>query len=52
MSVMVLEGGAVVVTLLAAMEMRGQELSWRFVLTSSLMMLGLFTAMIITWRGQ
>ena len=52
MSVLVLEGGAVVVTLLVAMEMRRQQMSWRFVLTSSLIMLAAFTAMIVTWRGR
>ena len=52
MSVIVLEGCAVVVTLLAALEMRRQHLSWRFVLASSLMMLGVFSVMIITWRGR
>ena len=52
MSVIVLEGGAIVVTLLAAREMRRQQFSWRFVLTSSLIMLAVFTVMIVTWRGR
>ena len=52
MSIIVLEGGALIVTLLAAMEMRRQQMSWQFVLTSSLIMLAAFTIMIITWRGR
>jgi hypothetical protein len=52
MSVLVfVEGAAVVVTLLAAMEMRRHH-SWRFVLTSSMIMLAAFTAMIMMWRGR
>jgi hypothetical protein len=49
---MVLEGGAVVVTLLVAMEMRRQRLSWRFVVTSALIIFAAFSLMIITWRGR
>jgi len=52
MSVIVFEGAALVVTLLVAREMRRQQFSWRFVLTSSLVMLAAFTAMIIMWRGR
>ena len=52
MSVIVLEAGAVVVTLLVAREMRRQRFSWRFVVISSLIMLAAFTAMIMMWRGR
>ena len=52
MNVIVFEGAAVVVTLLVAMEMRRQRFSWRFVLTSWVIMLAAFTAMIIMWRGR
>ena len=52
MSVIVLEGGAVVVTLLVAREMHRQTFSWRVVLMSSLIMLAAFTAMIMMWRGR
>jgi len=52
MSVLVLEAGAVVATLLAAREMRRQQFSWRFVLITSSIILAAFTAMIIAWRGR
>ena len=52
MSVIVVEGAAVVVTLLVAMEMRRQKFSWGFILTSSVIMLAAFTAMIMMWRGR
>ncbi len=52
MSFMVLESGAVVLTLLVAMEMRRQRLSWRAVLIRSLLVLGALTTMIAMWRGR
>ena len=52
MSFMVLESGAVVLTLLVAMEMRRQRLAWRSVLIRSLLVLGALTAMIAMWRGR
>ena len=52
MSFMVLESGAVILTLLVAMEMRRQRLSWRSVLIGSLIVLGALTAMIGMWRGR
>ena len=51
MSPIVLECGAVVVTLLIAREMRRQQQSWRAVLAVSLIALGVFTAMILSWRA-
>jgi hypothetical protein len=51
MSSMVLESGAILVTLLIAIEMRRQQQSWRTVLVSSLVALGIFTAMILSWRA-
>ena len=52
MSFLVLEGGAVVFTLLFAMEMSRQRQSWRAVLISSLTVLGTLTVMIALWRGR
>lgn len=51
MSPLALEIGALVVTLLIAMEMRRQQQSWRAVLATSLIALGVFTAMIVSWRA-
>jgi hypothetical protein len=51
MTSMVLESGAILVTLLIAIEMRRQQQSWRTVLVSSLVALGIFTAMILSWRA-
>ncbi len=52
MTFMVLESGAVILTLLVAMEMRRQQSSWRSVLIGSLIVLGALTAMIAMWRGR
>jgi len=52
MTFMVLESAAVILTLLVAMEMRRQQLSWRSVLIGSLTVLGALTAMIAMWRGR
>jgi hypothetical protein len=52
MTFMMLESGAVVLTLLIAMEMRRQRLSWQSVLVGSLIVLGALTAMIAMWRGR
>lgn len=52
MSFMVLESGAVIVTMLVALEMRRQRLAWRSVLVRSLGVLGVLTAMIVMWRGR
>jgi len=48
----ILESGAVLLTLLIAMEMRRQQMSWRSVLLCSLAVLGTMTAMILMWRGR
>jgi hypothetical protein len=50
-SAIVLEVGAVIVTLLIAREMRRQQRSWRVVIVSSLVTLAVFTAMIFSWRA-
>jgi hypothetical protein len=52
MSLMVLESGAVILTLLVGWEMRRQQLAWRSVLIRSLILLGILTAMIAMWRGR
>jgi hypothetical protein len=52
MSFIVLESGAVVLTILIAMEVRRQRFSWRSVLLCSLVILGTLTAMIVMWRGR
>jgi hypothetical protein len=52
MTFTMLEGGAVVLTLLIAMEMRRQRRSWRTVLLSAVTVLATFTAMIMMWRGR
>jgi ABC-type cobalamin transport system permease subunit len=49
---MVLETGAVIFTVLVAMEMHRQQLSSRSVLIGSLVVLGTLTAMIVMWRGR
>ena len=51
MSLLLLEGGAVLVTLLIAIEMRRQQQSWRVALATSLLALAVFTAMILSWRA-
>jgi hypothetical protein len=52
MSFLALESGAVVLTILVAMEMRRQRLSWRSVFFGSLLVLSTLTAMIVMWRGR
>ena len=52
MSFMVLESGAVVLTVLVAMEMHRQRLSLRSVFLGSLTVFGTLTAMIVMWRGR
>jgi hypothetical protein len=52
MSLVLLEGGAIVLTLLVAMEMRRQRRPWRSVLIGSLVVLGIATVMILMWRGR
>ncbi len=46
-----LETAAVVLTLLAALEMRRQQRSWQFVVVTSVALLGALTVMIAIWRG-
>jgi len=52
MSFVALESAAFVLTILVAMEMRRQRLSWRAVFVGSLLVLGSLTAMILMWRGR
>jgi hypothetical protein len=52
MSFTVLEGVAVILTLLVAMEMRRQRLAWRSVVIRALGVLGVLTIMIAMWRGR
>jgi len=49
---MVLESGAVILTLLVAIEMRRQRLAWRSVIIRSLGVLAVLTTMIAMWRGR
>ena len=50
-SFLMLEGGAVIATLLVAREMRRQGLSSRAVSVGALLIFATFTAMIVMWRG-
>ena len=52
MSFIMMESGAVVLTILVALEMRRQRLSAQSVFLSSLFVLGSLTAMIVMWRGR
>lgn len=52
MSMLVLEAGVVVLTLLVALEMRRQRFSWSAILIGSLIVLGALTATIVMWRGR
>jgi hypothetical protein len=52
MTFVILESGAVVLTVLVAMETRRQRLSWRSVFLRSLIVLGSLTAMIVMWHGR
>jgi hypothetical protein len=51
MSFIMLEIGAVVVTLLAGLEMRRQRVPWRSVLVRSAIVLAVLTTLIGLWRG-
>jgi hypothetical protein len=52
MTFALLESGAVVVALLAGLEMHRQQLSWRTVVVRSVIILGILTTMIVLWRGR
>jgi hypothetical protein len=52
MSFVMMESGAVILTLLMALEMRRQQLPWRRVVVRSLIALGILTGMIALWRGR
>lgn len=51
MSFIMLEIAAVVVTLLAGLEMRRQRVPWRSVLVRSVIVLAVLTTLIGLWRG-
>jgi hypothetical protein len=51
MSFLVLEIAAVVLTLLAGLEMRRQRMPWRSVLVRSVIVLAVLTTLIGLWRG-
>jgi len=52
MTFIVLESGAIMLTLLTGWEMRRQQVSWQRVLVRSLIQIGILTAMILMWRGR
>lgn len=52
MTFTVLETGAIILALLIGLEMRRQQRPWRSVLVRSLIVLGVFTALIVMWRGR
>ena len=47
-----LESGAVALTILIALEMRRQRMTWGSVFLRSLVVLGAVTCMIVMWRGR
>lgn len=51
MTFMMLESGALAVTLLVGWEMRRQQMPWRSVIVRSLIVLGVLNAVIVAWRG-
>lgn len=51
MSFLVLESGAVILSLLIGLEMRRQRRPWGTVVVRSLIVLGVLTATIVAWRG-
>jgi hypothetical protein len=51
MSFLVLECGAVILTLLAVLEMRRQRTPWRSVVIRASVVLAVLTATIVAWRG-
>jgi hypothetical protein len=52
MSLVLLEGGAAVLALLVALEMRREQRPWQSVLLSAVTVLVLLSAMVLTWRGH
>mgnify|MGYP007080211415 CR=1 FL=1 len=51
MNFLVLESGALILTLLAVLEMRRQRTPWRGVVLRAAIVLAVLTATIIAWRG-
>lgn len=52
MTFVMMESGAVILTLLMGLEMRRQKVPWRSVVVRSVIALGILTAMIAMWRGR
>lgn len=51
MTFVMMESGAIILTLLMGLEMLRQKVPWRSVVIRSVIALGLLTAVIATWRG-
>jgi hypothetical protein len=51
MSFVMLQGAAVILTLLIGWEMRRQRMPWRSVVIRSLIVLAVLTGLIVAWRG-
>ncbi len=51
MTFVILESAALVLTLLIGWEMRRQQMPWQSVIGLSLIVLGVFAATIVGWRG-
>jgi hypothetical protein len=52
MTFILLEAGAIILTLLTGWEMRRQQVSWQRVLVRSVIQIGILTGMIVMWRGH
>ena len=52
MTFVMLESGAVILTLLMGLEMLRQKVPWRSVMIRSVIALSILTAMIVMWRGR
>ena len=46
-----LESGALILTLMMGWEMHDQHMSWRSIVIRLLVVFSLLTAIIVTWRG-
>lgn len=52
MTFVMMESGALILTVLMGLEMRRQNVPWRSVAVRSLITLGILTAIIVMWRGR
>ena len=52
MTLILLEGGVAILTLLAGAEMRRQQVPWRTVVVRSLIVFAGLTGAILLWRGM